>query len=726
MPDQMAEWEKVHGRPPRILFLVESSNGFGHFNIVSQISTEARKFGTEVAIASGTLARRNAPTGGMVDGIKCYNLPPVVSQWSKETGSIPVNPENGKLYNEDVEHQKERQKAITDAARDFCPDIIVSEIYPFIRPFMDVDLGALKALYANDPVISPAFICLARDIIHNRSTAQHSVNTLNEQFDHIIVRGDPHFKKLEDCQPEWENITLPFEYMGNVLRKMPAKDSRPDEERPVMVSPGGGYHEDEATLFSRVIEARNYSERLRTNPWKLVVSNKCPDDIFAKLKQKAEEASPDGKIIVTRPYDSGEFSNDIANCSAAISRCGYNATFELASSGRPFVVIPRTSYEQMMRADALEAAGFAKKILPDELNGDAQKVAQKIAQALDDACMPKETPPLMLDYDGASRAASRLTELAYIQREKILQDIFETKIKPALFAQAQKSDRPVALILGGAPGAGKSTMAQAAIEELNAQGIAPVHITGEAFYRYHPDYERLMHEDDKTARPQINAEIGRWINMAISYAKEQHIDLILEMTMRDYDRTAKELTDLRDKGYEIDARIVAVDPCISRAGILRRYEEEKAEKGIGHWTAPWVHQQACDGLPSTIEKIEAAHLVDKLMICNRDREPLYHNPPSDETILQPENGRVALEKECDRPLAPEEFLDLMENFSRIAVLMLNPERNATIEEMKTLHDQWKAAAHEGTRHNSEIMGSMRHSVTVMQRRLESAFAEHTR
>lgn len=111
-PDEMAKWEKAHGRPPRILFLVESSNGFGHFNIVNQISAEARKFGTEVAVASGTLARRNAPTGSIINGIKCYNLPPVVSQWSKETGSISVNPDNGRPYSEDTEHQEKRAEAI--------------------------------------------------------------------------------------------------------------------------------------------------------------------------------------------------------------------------------------------------------------------------------------------------------------------------------------------------------------------------------------------------------------------------------------------------------------------------------------------------------------------------------------------------------------------------------------------------------------------------------------
>jgi predicted glycosyltransferase len=415
--DNIEEWTQKHGRPPRILFMVESSNGFGHFNIVNEIAGEAYELGSDVAVASGTFGQQMSTNFNFGD-IKKYALPPVVARYTKGTGNVQINPETGEAYSEDIAYQEQRADAVKDIAEEFQPDVIITEMYPFFEPFRDTDLHALKDYYAANPSNSPSFVCLARDIIQNHTTAAHGVKTLNEEFDHVLLRGDPNFYKLEDCQEEWRDITLPFEYMGNVLREMPPVDNRPDNERPVLVFSGGGFHNDEPELFEKAIRSRQYSVTYKDHPWKIVVSSKCPDDVFAKLQQKAKEASPDGKIIVTKPFNSVEFSDDIANCAAAITRCGYNTTFELLACNRPFIVIPRSSEEQILRADILESHGFANQIHPEELAGDVEKSAKVLADGLEAAsCNPKRGA-VALDFQGAERIASRLTDIACIQRQQ--------------------------------------------------------------------------------------------------------------------------------------------------------------------------------------------------------------------------------------------------------------------------------------------------------------------
>lgn len=105
-------------------------------------------------------------------------------------------------------------------------------------------------------------------------------------------------------------------------------------------------------------------------------------------------------------------------CAAAITRCGYNTTFELAVCKRPFIVIPRLSDEQILRANILESHGFAKQIHPSELAGDVEEAARKLADTLERAKDNTRGDVVTLDYQGADRIASRLTELACIQREQ--------------------------------------------------------------------------------------------------------------------------------------------------------------------------------------------------------------------------------------------------------------------------------------------------------------------
>ena len=83
----------------------------------------------------------------------------------------------------------------------------------------------------------------------------------------------------------------------------------------------------------------------------------------------------------------------------------------------------------------------------------------------------------------------------YRLTEEQHQAIFEQDIKPVLFAGARPVERPVAVIFGGQPGAGKSAAVEAAKEELGPRGGA-VEIIGDDLRGFHPHYARLMADDD--------------------------------------------------------------------------------------------------------------------------------------------------------------------------------------------------------------------------------------
>lgn len=271
------------------------------------------------------------------------------------------------------------------------------------------------------------------------------------------------------------------------------------------------------------------------------------------------------------------------------------------------------------------------------------------------------------------------------------QYIFDTDIKPRLFAGAKTSDQPVAIVFGGQPGAGKSSAVDAAIRELVPRGGA-VQILGDELRDFHPHYRRLMKQDDQTAAFYTDRDAGKWVEMAIAYAKEQRVNIVIEGTMRNSDKVAETMASLRSVGYEIDARALAVNERFSQQGILQRYEAQKADRGVGRMTIPEAHQAAYDGLPSTLARIEQEKLADRVTVYRRGAAAIYTNELKGGEWAHPIGARAALEAERNRPMTLQEHRNYVEGFSKLADMLTKPERQASAVAIKNMDYLHKRAA----------------------------------
>ncbi len=113
-----------------------------------------------------------------------------------------------------------------------------------------------------------------------------------------------------------------------------------------------------------------------------------------------------------------------------------------------------------------------------------------------------------------------------------------------------------------------------------------------------------MEADDKTAAFYTDRETGRWVEKAIAEAKAQRVNIVIEGTMRDGNKVAETMESLREAGYPIDARALAVTSRLSEQGIMQRYENQKADRGAGRMTMREAHQAAYDGMLQTLDRIE--------------------------------------------------------------------------------------------------------------------------
>ena len=297
----------------------------------------------------------------------------------------------------------------------------------------------------------------------------------------------------------------------------------------------------------------------------------------------------------------------------------------------------------------------------------------------------------------------RLTEAEH-------QAIFDNDIKPDLFAGAKPSGRPVAVIFGGQPGAGKSASVDAAMRDLEPRGGA-VQIIGDDMRGYHPQYARLMARDDKTAAFYTDRDTGLWVEKAIAEAKSQRVNIVIEGTMRDGNKVAETMQSLRAAGYEIDARALAVNKRLSQQGIIQRYENQKADRGTGRMTTPQAHQAAYDEMPTTVERIERDKLADRVTLFRRGAEAIYTNELNGGEWVKEPQARAALDAERSRPMTLQERRSYAKGFDKLAELLARPERQASAEEVKNVDDLQRRAKRELA---AEVFRQEPHAQAVQQ------------
>ena len=156
--------------------------------------------------------------------------------------------------------------------------------------------------------------------------------------------------------------------------------------------------------------------------------------------------------------------------------------------------------------------------------------------------------------------------------------------------------------------------------------------------------------------------------------------------MRDAETVARTMTSLRQAGYRIDARAVAVNFQLSEQGIIQRYEAQKRDRGFGRMTTPEAHRAAYDGMPVTLARIEADKLADRLAIYARGNLQIYENVLQDGAWRSEPRARQTVEDERRRPMTAEEHSRYVAGYEAVLALLKQPGRDAAPEEIKHVED----------------------------------------
>ena len=346
---------------PKVLIHCQYVYGLGHLIRALQLA-KGLVSDFEVNFLSG---------GEAVEGISIDNKINFIQLDAlyKEEDSNKLSSVDGSLTTEEC--LVNREKVINNLIKDICPDIVLTEHFPFGFLFEKEVLNLIfKARSANNKV---KIISSVRDIIESKigsDSDQKTVAFLNEYYDLLLIHGDENVIPLETSFPLSNEVNIRKISTGYVVDNCLKKNMHRKET--IVVSVAGGRVGRE--LKGAVIDAFK-SIQNEVNHKLLVFDGAFSNDI--------EQRNSDIGIQYFK-FDRSVFLKELSQSDISISLGGYNTTVESLYVGNKVLIYNREflgqNFEQEIRISSLDELGFIKSLEAKHL--EQNKLAGILLEAI--------------------------------------------------------------------------------------------------------------------------------------------------------------------------------------------------------------------------------------------------------------------------------------------------------------------------------------------------------
>jgi Zeta toxin len=212
--------------------------------------------------------------------------------------------------------------------------------------------------------------------------------------------------------------------------------------------------------------------------------------------------------------------------------------------------------------------------------------------------------------------------------------------------------RPVLVVSGGQPGAGKTPLLATASTVIKRQQGHCVFVSGDDLRCFVPGYVEASASGDPQAAARTDEASGQLAGMLVKRLLAQGHSLVVEGTMRIPAVAQATLLDAGSR-YRRFAVVMQVHPLFSQLGIYERYLRQMLETGSARFSTRQVHCDTLDGMPKTLTMIYQTGLCDEIFLCERGSIVAMKTIPG-----QPPDPVQALVRAWQRPLTPAELVDL--------------------------------------------------------------------
>jgi len=307
--------------------------------------------------------------------------------------------------------------------------------------------------------------------------------------------------------------------------------------------------------------------------------------------------------------------------------------------------------------------------------------------------------------------------------------IYAKQIAARYLPLSVAQEQPCVIITGGQPGSGKSGITALAAKRFKKSGY--VLVDADKMRPYHPDYDRLLAQNDKIAANLVHPDAGAWATQLLQDGMAGRRNIIIDQTSRDPAALAKMTDTLKQAGYRVELHVMAVPEAISEMRIHQRYEGLRARDGFGRFSTKDKHDEAYKGVLETVGIAEANKLVDRICLYNHNLQVIYQNQLKNQQwqqIIPIAQSEMHLER--NRAMTQEEHLSLLQGYTELTHQLKQAERGATDDEKHVMQERLgKAHRQAGLELGTDVADSLLHQAeqhaSEQRALLENASLEQT-
>ncbi|MGO5335633.1 zeta toxin family protein [Bilifractor sp. LCP19S3_H10] len=214
-----------------------------------------------------------------------------------------------------------------------------------------------------------------------------------------------------------------------------------------------------------------------------------------------------------------------------------------------------------------------------------------------------------------------------------------SEVKETVTAGIVPESRKCTIILGGQPGAGKSSFYQSRDDLVSYAAI-----NGDEYRRFHPMIQGILKSDPEHYAERTQKFSNQMVETLISDLSNDGYNLIIEGTLRNPQVPIRTCQELKVKGYSAELVVVACNAELAWKSTLARAEMQKEHGQIPRLVPIDIYNNTVHQIPDSLDTIEKTGCFDHITVQTRDLAILFSSDRESD-----DHASAALRKELDLP-----------------------------------------------------------------------------
>lgn len=190
------------------------------------------------------------------------------------------------------------------------------------------------------------------------------------------------------------------------------------------------------------------------------------------------------------------------------------------------------------------------------------------------------------------------------------------QIKRTLLNQKYKENYPLATLIGGQPGSGKSELTK----YIKSQNNNTITIDGDYIREFHPHLEEIVKEYGKDYPKITQPFVNRTVEQLINELSKDKYNLIIEGTLRDINVPIKTARMLDERDYLVELYVIATSKDISWKSTIERGDKMDENP---RYVDKAHHDKIAESLPETVRNLVNEDSIYNIIIMRRDQSIIY-------------------------------------------------------------------------------------------------------